>query len=382
MNNNDATLIANPYPNYQRWRDEQPIWWSDGELKGWILSRYDDVRTILKDSKTFSSQSMGEGETQAMRLPLLTDDPPRHTQLRAVVNKAFTSRTLKKMEVEVAELTAELLDEMRGKTSVDISAEFTSPLPVSVIARMMGIPPERKDDFKRWSDALTGTSEATDLTERMPHIMEMASYFQSLIPQRRENRGEDLISKVVCAQVDDQTLADQDIVGFCMLLLIAGNETTTNLLSNLLNHLADHPDTWSELRDNPDKIDAAIEETLRYDGPVHWVNRKATRDVEFHGQTVKAGEAVYAFMGSANRDPRHYEDADQFSLNRGRGDYHTFGHGIHYCLGAPLARMEAVIALNKLVQKAPNLRFAVQPDTIKWRSGMILRGLESLPVKL
>ena len=141
MNNNDATLIANPYPNYQRWRDEQPIWWSDGELKGWILSRYDDVRTILKDSKTFSSQSMGEGETQAMRLPLLTDDPPRHTQLRAVVNKAFTSRTLKKMEVEVAELTAELLDEMRGKTSVDISAEFTSPLPVSVIARMMGIPP-------------------------------------------------------------------------------------------------------------------------------------------------------------------------------------------------------------------------------------------------
>jgi cytochrome P450 len=135
MNNNDATLIANPYPNYQRWRDEQPIWWSDGELKGWILSRYDDVRTILKDSKTFSSQSMGEGETQAMRLPLLTDDPPRHTQLRAVVNKAFTSRTLKKMEVEVAELTAELLDEMRGKTSVDISAEFTSPLPVSVIAR-------------------------------------------------------------------------------------------------------------------------------------------------------------------------------------------------------------------------------------------------------
>ncbi|MBT5006148.1 MAG: cytochrome P450 [Halieaceae bacterium] len=377
MNNNDATLIANPYPNYQRWRDEQPIWWSDGELKGWILSRYDDVRTILKDSKTFSSQSMGEGETQAMRLPLLTDDPPRHTQLRAVVNKAFTSRTLKKMEVEVAELTAELLDEMRGKTSVDISAEFTSPLPVSVIARMMGIPPERKDDFKRWSDALTGTSEATDLAERMPHIMEMAGYFQSLIPQRRENRGEDLISKVVCAQVDDQTLADQDIVGFCMLLLIAGNETTTNLLSNLLNHLADQPHTWSELRDNPDKIEAAIEETLRFDAPVHWVNRKATRDVEFHGQTVKAGEAVYAFMGSANRDPRHYEDADQFSLNRGRGDHHTFGHGIHFCIGAPLARLEARYAMEELLKRYRSISHTHDANNERTHSTM-LRGFHHL----
>ncbi|MEP4147024.1 MAG: cytochrome P450 [Halioglobus sp.] len=377
MNLNDATLIANPYPNYQRWRDEQPIWWSDGELKGWILSRYDDVRTILKDAKTFSSQSMGEGDTQAMALPLLTDDPPRHTQLRAIVNKAFTSRTLKQMEVEVAELTADLLDAMRGKTSVDISAEFTSPLPVSVIARMMGIPPERKDDFKRWSDALTGTSEATDLTERMPHIMEMAGYFQSLIPLRRENRGEDLISKVVHAQVDGQTLADQDIVGFCMLLLIAGNETTTNLLSNLLNHLAGQPHTWSELRENPDKIDAAIEEILRFDGPVHWVNRKATCDVEFHGQTVKAGEVVYAFMGSANRDPRHYEDADQFRLDRGRGDHHTFGHGIHFCIGAPLARLEARYAMEELLKRYRSISHTPNGDNERTHSSM-LRGFHHL----
>ncbi len=377
MKLNDATLIANPYPDYQRWRDEQPIWWSDGELKGWILSRYDDVRTILKDAKTFSSQSMGEGATQAMPLPLLTDDPPRHTQLRAIVNKAFTSRTLKQMEAGVAELTVELLDAMRGKTTVDISTEFTSPLPVSVIARMMGISPERKDDFKRWSDALTGTSEATDMAVRMPHIMEMAGYFQSLIPQRRNDPGEDLISKVVHARVDDQTLEDQDVVGFCMLLLIAGNETTTNLLSNLLNQLADQPHTWSELRENPDKIEAAVEEILRYDGPVHWVSRKATRDVEFHGQSVKAGERVYAFMGSANRDPRHYENADQFRLDRSRGDHHSFGHGIHFCIGAPLARLEARYAMEELLKRYRAISHSPSGNNERTHSTM-LRGFHHL----
>jgi cytochrome P450 len=377
MDVNDAQLIADPYPDYQRWRDEQPIWWSDGDLKGWILSRYDDVRTVLKDAKTFSSQSMGEGKQQALSLPLLTDDPPRHTQLRAIVNTAFTSRTLKQMEAEVAELTGELLDAMAGKASVDISAEFTSPLPVAVIARMMGIPAERKDDFKRWSDALTGTSEATDLAQRMPHIMEMAGFFQSLIPQRRDNPGEDLISKVVHAEVDGHSLTDQDIVGFCMLLLIAGNETTTNLLSNLLHHLAAHPHTWTELRANPDKVEAAIEEILRFDGPVHWVNRKATCDVELHGQTIKAGEAVYAFMGSANRDPRHCDNADEFRLDRGRGDHHSFGHGIHFCIGAPLARLEARYAVEELLKRYRAISHSAGGNNERTHSTM-LRGFHHL----
>lgn len=377
MNLNDTKLIANPYPIYEVWREEQPIWWSDGHLKGWVLSRYDDVRTILKDAQTFSSQSMGEGETQAIALPLLTDDPPRHTQLRAIVNKAFTSRTLKELEDHMAELVAKLLDAMTGKVTVDISAAFTTPLPVSVIARMMDIPTERKDDFKRWSDALTGTSEATDLAERRPHILEMAAYFQSLIPERRVHPGADLISKVVHAQVDEQTLTDQDIVGFCMLLLIAGNETTTNLLSNLLNHLADHPNTWTELRDNPDRIDAAIEEILRYDGPVHWVSRKATRNVEFHGQTVQAGETVYAFMGSANRDARHYESADQFRLDRGRSDHHSFGHGIHFCIGAPLARLEARYAMEELLKRYQSIRHTPDANNERTHSTM-LRGFHHL----
>jgi cytochrome P450 len=377
MKLNDPALISNPYPLYEQWREERPIWWSDGQMKGWILSRYEDVRAVLKDSETFSSRSMGDTETQAMPLPLLTDDPPRHTQLRAIVNKAFTSRTLKLLEQDVTVLVSHLLDDMVGHTSVDISSAFTSPLPVSVIAQMMGIPAGRKDDFKRWSDALTGTSEATDMSERIPHILEMAEYFQSLLSERRENPGEDLISKVVLAEVEDERLCDQDVVGFCMLLMIAGNETTTNLLSNLLNHLADQPQLWRELREDPDKIDAAIEEILRYDSPVHWVNRRATRDVEFQGQTVKAGEVVYAFMGSANRDPEHYESPDEFRLDRGRSNHHSFGHGIHFCIGAPLARLEARYAMEELLKRYRSISHTPNASNERTHSTM-LRGFHHL----
>ncbi len=368
--------LDNPYPHYQKWREEMPIWWAE-DANGWVLSRYDDVRVILKNAALFSSNAMGEGDQRAIALPLLTDDAPRHTQLRAIVNKAFTSRTLKAMEVEVANLVEELLDGMAGKTLLDISADFTIPLPIVIIARLMGIPEERAADFKRWSDALTGTSEVTSLEDRMPDIMEMSAYFASLIPQRRANPGDDLISKVIQAEVDGVGISDQDIVGFNILLLIAGNETTTNLLSNLLNHLANNPEKWDELRNDPDKIDSAIEEILRFDAPVHWVNRKATADTEFHGQKVKAGETVFAVLGSANHDAAHYESPEEFRLDRGRSDHHTFGHGIHFCIGAPLGRMEARYALEGLFRRYRGIRHPAKADNERTHSHM-LRGFHHL----
>ena len=377
MDRNDRTLIESPYASYAHWRDDKPIWWSDGDLEGWILSRFDDVRAVLKDAKTFSSQSMGEMKQQTIALPLLTDDPPRHTQLRAIVNTAFTSRTLKLLESGVQELVDQLLDSIADKNTVDITADFTMPLPVAVIANMMGIPAERSEDFKLWSDALTGTSEATDMAVRMPLVMEMAAYFQSLIPLRRANPGGDLISKVVHAEIDGQGMEDQDITGFCMLLLIAGNETTTNVLSSLLYYLADHPATWQQLKDNPDKIDAAIEEILRFDAPVQWVNRKATCDVEFHGQKIKAGEPLYVFMGSANRDPSHYDKADEFRLDRGKSDHHSFGHGIHFCIGAPLGRLEARYAMLGLLQRYKSISHAKGKKNQRTYSTM-LRGFHNL----
>jgi cytochrome P450 len=368
--------LEDPYPHYQVWRTEKPIWWAE-DIQAWVLSRYDDVRSVLKNAAAFSSAAMGEGEQRAIALPLLSDDPPRHTQLRAIVNKAFTSRTIKQMEGEVEVLVDELLDAIAGQSIVDISEAFTIPLPIYIVARVMGIPEERKNDFKQWSDALTGTSEATDLESRMPDILAMAGYFQSLIPERREHPGDDLISKIVHAEVNGEGIGDQDIVGFCMLLLIAGNETTTNLLSNLLNYLANDADKWNELRNDPSKIDAAIEEALRFDAPVHWVGRKATEDAEFHGQIVKAGDTVITVLGSANRDAEHYARPDEFRLDRERSDHHTFGHGIHFCIGAPLGRMEARYALEGLFKRYKSLRHPQQAENERTHSHM-LRGFHHL----
>lgn len=369
--------LDNPYPDYADWRDNRPVWWAE-DVRGWVVSRYEDVRAVFRDPVLFSSASMGEGEDSVMALPLLTDDPPRHTQLRAIVNTAFTSRALKAMESEVAALAEAMLEQLDTSKPVDISADFTIPLPVAIIARLMDIPFERKDDFKRWSDALTATSDAGSLEERMPDIMDMATYFQSLIPQRRQNPGDDLISKVVHARVDGEGLSDTDIVGFNILLLIAGNETTTNLLSNLLYHLADHPDTWDALRRDPDLVDAAVEEILRYDSPVHWVSRKATADTQIQGQQIKRGETVYLVMGSANRDERHYPEADRFLLDRDRtSDHHSFGHGIHFCIGAPLGRLEARYALRGMLRRFKRIRHAAGCANERTYSNM-LRGFHHL----
>ena len=342
--------LIDPYPDYKNWRENNPIWWAE-DVNAWVVSRYKDVHIVLKNPKLFSSAAMGERDHE-ISLPLLTDDPPRHTKLRAIMNKAFTSRAIKLMENEVRNMSNDLLDKLDISKPVDIAHEFTIPLPISVISQLMGIPFERKDDFKRWSDALTGTGSETEIEKRMPEIINMRNYFLSLIPLRKESPGDDLISKVVDAEVDGETLDENTIAGFNMLLLIAGNETTTNLLSNMLNHISYNPNIWEELRQNKDLVDAAIEETLRFDSPVHWVSRRATKDTELSGQIIKKGENVFAIMGSANRDSNHYENPDEFRLDRKQNkDHHTFGHGIHFCMGAPLARLEGKYALEGLLNR-------------------------------
>lgn len=342
--------LINPYPDYKNWRENKPIWWAE-DVNAWVVSTYKDVHLVLKNPKLFSSASMGERDHE-ISLPLLTDDPPRHTKLRAIMNKAFTSRAIKLMENEVRNMSNDLLNKLDISKPVDIAHEFTIPLPISVISQLMGIPFERKDDFKRWSDALTGTGSETEIEKRMPEIINMRNYFLSLIPLRKESPGDDLISKVVNAEVDGETLDDNTIAGFNMLLLIAGNETTTNLLSNMLNHISYNPNIWKELRKNKGLVDAAIEETLRFDSPVHWVSRRATEDTELSGQTIKKGENIFAIMGSANRDPSHYENPEEFRLDRKQNkDHHTFGHGIHFCMGAPLARLEGRYALEGLLDR-------------------------------
>lgn len=369
-------LIENPYPHYKDWRENRPIWWAE-DKNAWVLTRYEDVRFVLKNADLFSSNSMGEMDHQPFALPLLTDDPPRHTQLRSIVNTAFTSRTLKKMEAEIQVLVDQLLDGLDVSSSVDIAAEFTIPLPVSLIARLMGIPEERREDFKRWSDALVSTGPATEMKDRMPDIKQMGTYFRSLIAERRDNPGDDLVSQVVNAEVDGAHMSDDDIAAFCMLLLIAGNETTSNLLSNLLDYVANNPQVWESLKNNQDKIDAAVEEALRFDAPVQWTNRKAIKDSEFYGETVKAGDVVYVVMGSANHDSAHYDKPAEFSLERKRGDHYSLGYGIHFCIGAPLARMEASYALSGLLKRFETISHSSAAKNERTYSNM-LRGYHHL----
>ena len=375
----DPAVAKDPYPFYARWRDEAPVF-RDDETGDWVISRHEDVKGALKDPALFSSSAFANSSQSAVALPLLSDDPPRHTQLRALVNRAFTSASLKALTQDIGQLSERLAEAIPRDCAVDISQAYTTPLPIVVIAQMMGIPSARGDDFKRWSDALTGTSEATDMEARMPDVMEMAAYFTELIPERRANPQNDLISTLVTSDIEGQSLSDEDIAGFSMLLLIAGNETTTNLLSNLLNLAANTPGLWQTLRDDRSLIDAAIEEILRFDAPVQFVFRTVTQDLTLHGQSISAGENALLLMGSANRDPRQHAQPDEFRLDRKQNTHLTFGHGIHFCIGAPLGRMEARIGLNALLDRFSDVAHA-QQDNERTHSHM-LRGFHHLWLEL
>lgn len=345
----DPAILEDPYPVYARWQEQTPIW-RDEETGAWVLTRHDDIRSVLKNSSDYSSIAMGQ-QGGGFPLPLLTDDPPRHTQLRGLVDRAFTVRMLKAIEATVNTLAQQMVGDLPQGEGVDIAQALTIPLPVAVISQMMGIPAERAEDFKRWSDALTGTLAGASIEDQEKDIFEMAAYFQSLIPERRSRPGGDLVSAVVNAEIDGARLSDEDIVGFNILLLIAGNETTTNLLGNYLNVLVDRPDLYAQLTADPTLIDVGIEETLRFDAPVQFLMRQALKPMHYHGQDVAVGDNVHVIMAAANRDPRNYDAPHEFRLDRKRNHHHTFGFGIHFCIGAPLARMEAKAAMQALVAR-------------------------------
>ncbi|MCZ6457857.1 MAG: cytochrome P450 [Gammaproteobacteria bacterium] len=370
----DPTLLDDPYPVYAQWQERTPIW-RDEETGAWVLTRHDDVRSVLKNSADYSSSAMGQ-EGGGFPLPLLTDDPPRHTQLRGLVDRAFTARMLKAIEASVNSFAQQMVGDLPQGEGVDIVQALTIPLPVAVISQMMGIPGDRAEDFKRWSDALTGTLAGASIEDRKKDIFDMAAYFHSLIPERRSHPGDDLVSAVVNAEIDGARLSDDDIVGFNILLLIAGNETTTNLLGNYLNVLADRPDLYAQLVADPTLIEAGIEETLRFDAPVQFLMRRALRPMHYHGQAVAVGENVHVIMAAANRDPRNYDAPTEFRLDRKRNHHHTFGFGVHFCIGAPLARMEAKAVMGALVARFDSLERAAGKD--ERVPSHLLRGFDHL----
>ena len=387
---------ADPYPLYRRLREEDPVHWSE-LLDGWVLTRYDDVVAVLKDprfsadrrrsrNRYVQAQMAAEQENTgggARADTMLSTDPPGHTRMRLLVSKAFLPRAVEKLRPHIQEIADELLDPLRERGHLDILLDFAYPLPVIVIAELLGVPTEDRAQFKRWSDdvvaTLGGTFDAPDLAERGTQSWgELSDYFREAIANRRREPGDDLVSVLVAAADQGDVLSEEQLVATCAVMLIAGNETTRNLIGNGMLALLRNPDQLEKLWQDPSLAESAVEELLRYAGPVHCTARVATEDIEVGGKTVEKGQLVFIMVAAANRDPAHFPEPDRLDITRQKNHHVAFGFGIHSCLGQALARLEARIAFDTLARGIPNPRLA--SDELEWGPSFILRGLKSLPI--
>ena len=355
-------------------RGDRPFRDSEG---GWVVSRFEEARAILLDPARFSSRNEeGDG------FPLLGDDPPRHTALRGLLQKAFTRGRIEAMRPEIETIAHDLTAAIAPGAETDIVDALSSPLPVIVIARMLGVAESDRDKFRQWSNRFVGVAdgEVGPGEDQMLALMEISAYLGMELAKRRVHPGEDLISALARAEEAGVSLSDREVVSLSVLLLVAGNETTTNLISNVMNRLAAHPEEWRALRENPALIDGAIEEVLRADSPVQFTVRRALTDVEVGGAAIRAGEMVFVYLAAANRDPANWPEAETLDIRRERAAHLGFGFGVHLCIGAPLARLEARAGLAALLERFETVRFADAPRPRTVRP--LLRGFQSLPLIL
>jgi cytochrome P450 len=372
-----------PYPTYRQLRDVAPAY-LDPERGFWALSRHDDVRAAIDDWPTFSSSGgiTLERRTENVEPMLIEMDPPRHTELRALVSRAFTPRRVADLEHPIGDLARELAAGFVPGARVDVIDEFAAKLPMAVISVMLGVPREDQDELRSWSDAMLHREEGSaELTpEGIAGATRLYGYFSDVIAARRQTPGEDLVGALVAAEEGDRSLSPAEVLGFCFLLLIAGNETTTKLIGNALYWLDAFPDERARLLADPSLIPAAVEETLRFDTSTQSLARVLTRDVELHGVTLPAGHKGLLLFGSANRDERRWDEPDRFDISRNPAGHLAFGHGIHHCLGAALARLETRVALNVLL---PVLgEYSVDPaGSERVHSGNV-RGFSRLPIEI
>ncbi len=376
MLNREDDEELNPFPWYRRMRAEAPVYYS-ASYQAWTVFRYHDVQRVLSDFATFSSASAGSiNSADPLDASLISLDPPRHRQLRALVTQAFTPRSVADLSERITAITSNLLDQVAAKGSMDVIDDLAAPLPILVIAELLGVPQQDRARFKMWSDAVVGVP-GTGVGTR-PRA-EMVEYFLRIMEQRRREPQDDLISALLAAQVEGQHLSQQELLGFCVLLLVAGNETTTHLLGNALLCFDEHPEVFEELRADPSLIPGAIEEVLRYRSPVQMMFRRALVDVELSGQRLRAGQWVIAEISSANRDEEQFPDPDRFDFKRTPNRHLAFGHGIHFCLGAPLARLEAKIALMLLLERFRSIRRRRAVPLQSIGSGIVF-GVMHLPI--
>ena len=350
----------NPYSLYDQMRSLSPLLYVPPPFDGWLIFDYDGVKRALNDHELFSSR------VPAPRNWFIFFDPPAHSKLRGLISRAFTPKSIAAIESHIRELSGQLLAQALRQTEFDLAAELSVPLPMKVIARMIGIPPADWERFKRWSDSMLklsyarqGGEEAVQAGREFNTVTgEMNEYLTEMIAQRRAKPEEDLLTRLIEAEMEGDRLSQEEILGFFQLLLIGGQETTTNLINNAVLCFLENPEQLSLIRSNPELLPCAIEEVLRYRSPLQWVMRTPRRDVEMHGQVIPAGKLVLPMIGSANRDPKQFIEPNRFDTRRNPNPHIAFGHGIHSCLGAALARMEARIALGDFLRLAAEFELA------------------------
>ena len=386
----DPTFQRDPYPVLDTLRSREPVH-HDQVISRWVLTRHDDIDAVLRDrdmavdprkaaAGTYMEMfSAGESDREPNMLFL---DAPDHTRLRGLVTKAFTPRAVDQMRPRIQEIVDELLDGVAESGGFDLIASFAGPLPTIVIAEMLGIDPADRDDFKRWSDEGVMSFNPLLSDEERERVtasgQAMIDYFHRAIAERRGSPRDDLISSLIAVEEASDQLTDEEIVSMCSLLLAAGNVTTTDLIGNGVLALLQHPEELRKLREDPALIENAVEEMLRFDSPVTQTARIPMRDQEIGGCPIDARQSVLTSLAAANRDPSAYPDPHKFDITRDDTHHHSFGGGAHYCLGAPLARLEAQLAIGTLVERFPDLRLADEP--LEWRGVPAFRGLVRLPV--
>lgn len=375
-----------PYPLYRQLRAANPVFY-DPRANFWMIFDYNGVKRALNDSSVFSSD-LAASANQPTPPWMIFFDPPRHTKLRALIMRAFTPRMVSELEPRIRELCRELLAAQIHRGQMDFAADFAIPLPLKVIAEMIGIPASDWPLFRRWSDAILALSETVAGTDAgiaagtafRATTVEMSQYLPELIEARRRHPEPDLLTNLVQAEVDGERLAENEIVAFVQLLLVAGNETTTNLLNNALLCLMEHPDQIERLRAAPALLPSAIEEVLRYRSPLQFMFRATRQEVQLGEHVIPAGKRVLAMIGSANRDPVQFPDPDRFDITRAPNPHLAFGHGIHFCIGAPLARLESRIAL---VEFLSQVRSFARTSDEPWepRAALHVLGPNRLPIR-
>jgi hypothetical protein len=386
---------SDPYPLYRRYREVDPM--NRAEPGIWTLTRYHDILAVLRDDR-FSvdprnvtafdelREELGDDQSfieNAAGRVLLFTDPPDHTRLRTLVNKAFTPRTVERLRGHITEIVGGIFDDVAPRGEMDVIEDLAYPLPALVICELMGVPTSDRDMFRGWSGEVAPVLDPWTSKEVLDNavgtLAKFLFYFMDLVQKRREDPQDDLVSALLAAEEHDDKLTDEQLLALCILIFIAGHETTQNLIGNGLNALLRHPGELRRLRDDPALTKDAVEEFLRYDSPVQLTARSPTADIEVSGTTIPAGEQVVLLLGAGNRDPAAFDDPDRLDITRTKTSVLSFGAGAHFCLGAGLARLEGGIVFDALLGRFPNLELAI--DEPEYRETLTLRGLRSLPVR-